>query len=127
MRAGAVGLCRNESDGPNSRSPSPSEGLYFIPESTMISPRTAAGEPQPPTLTLTAAFEGIEGSYSHAVLNAYAARRVRVQDRVRVRALDPVEGGGQGEGRRPRLAGRGSGADHRACLLYTSDAADDLL
>ncbi len=75
MRAGAVGLCRNESDGPNSRSPSPSEGLFFIPESTMISPRTAAGEPQPPTLTLTAAFEGIEGSYSHAVLNAYAARR----------------------------------------------------
>ena len=27
------------------------------------------------TLTLTAAFEGIEGSYSHAVLDAYAARR----------------------------------------------------
>src|ERR1700736_5704251 len=41
----------------------------------MISPQTAAGEPQPPTLTLTAAFEGIEGSYSHAVLAAYAARR----------------------------------------------------
>jgi chorismate mutase/prephenate dehydratase len=28
-----------------------------------------------PTLTLTAAFEGIEGSYSHAVLDAYGARR----------------------------------------------------
>jgi 3-deoxy-7-phosphoheptulonate synthase len=28
-----------------------------------------------PTLTLTAAFEGIEGSYSHAVLDAYAGRR----------------------------------------------------
>jgi len=28
-----------------------------------------------PTLTLTASFEGIEGSYSHGVLNAYAQRR----------------------------------------------------
>jgi chorismate mutase/prephenate dehydratase len=28
-----------------------------------------------PTLTMTAAFEGIEGSYSHAVLEAYASRR----------------------------------------------------
>jgi 3-deoxy-7-phosphoheptulonate synthase len=28
-----------------------------------------------PALTLTAAFEGIEGSYSHAVLDAYAGRR----------------------------------------------------
>ena len=28
-----------------------------------------------PLLTLTAAFEGIEGSYSHAVLDAYAGRR----------------------------------------------------
>lgn len=28
-----------------------------------------------PTLTLTAAFEGIEGSYSHAVLDEYAGRR----------------------------------------------------
>jgi prephenate dehydratase len=28
-----------------------------------------------PTLTLTAAFEGIEGSYSHVVLDAYAGRR----------------------------------------------------
>ena len=41
----------------------------------MISAQPASGEPQPPTLTLTAAFEGIEGSYSHAVLEAYAARR----------------------------------------------------
>ena len=41
----------------------------------MISPQTATGAPQSPTLTLTAAFEGIEGSYSHAVLDAYAARR----------------------------------------------------
>src|ERR1035437_9026296 len=75
MRTGAVGLCRNESNGPNCRSPSPSEGLLFIPGEHMISPQTATGEPQPPTLTLTAAFEGIEGSYSHAVLDAYAARR----------------------------------------------------
>ncbi len=40
----------------------------------MISVEPANGE-QTPVLTLTAAFEGIEGSYSHAVLNAYAARR----------------------------------------------------
>jgi len=41
----------------------------------MISAQPASGEAQPSTLTLTAAFEGIEGSYSHAVLEAYAARR----------------------------------------------------
>jgi chorismate mutase/prephenate dehydratase len=35
----------------------------------------AAAETRTPTLTMTAAFEGIEGSYSHAVLEAYAARR----------------------------------------------------
>jgi 3-deoxy-7-phosphoheptulonate synthase len=40
----------------------------------MISAQPASGEPTP-SLTLTAAFEGIEGSYSHAVLSAYAARR----------------------------------------------------
>jgi chorismate mutase/prephenate dehydratase len=41
----------------------------------MISAQPATGEPTPPALTMTAAFEGIEGSYSHAVLEAYAARR----------------------------------------------------
>ena len=41
----------------------------------MISDQPASGAPHAPTLTLTAAFEGIEGSYSHAVLEAYAARR----------------------------------------------------
>lgn len=41
----------------------------------MISAQPANGEPTPATLTMTAAFEGIEGSYSHAVLDAYAARR----------------------------------------------------
>jgi 3-deoxy-7-phosphoheptulonate synthase len=41
----------------------------------MISAQPASPEPQASTLTLTAAFEGIEGSYSHAVLEAYAARR----------------------------------------------------
>jgi 3-deoxy-7-phosphoheptulonate synthase len=41
----------------------------------MISAQPASGEAQTSTLTLTAAFEGIEGSYSHAVLEAYAARR----------------------------------------------------
>jgi 3-deoxy-7-phosphoheptulonate synthase len=41
----------------------------------MISTKPAWGEQQNATLTLTAAFEGIEGSYSHAVLEAYAARR----------------------------------------------------
>jgi chorismate mutase/prephenate dehydratase len=41
----------------------------------MISAQAATGEPTAPTLTMTAAFEGIEGSYSHAVLDAYAARR----------------------------------------------------
>ena len=41
----------------------------------MTTAQPAAAEPASPTLTLTAAFEGIEGSYSHAVLDAYAARR----------------------------------------------------
>jgi 3-deoxy-7-phosphoheptulonate synthase len=41
----------------------------------MTSTQPAAGAPQTPTLTLTAAFEGIEGSYSHAVLDEYASRR----------------------------------------------------
>ncbi len=41
----------------------------------MISAQAATGEPAAPALTMTAAFEGIEGSYSHAVLDAYAARR----------------------------------------------------
>jgi len=41
----------------------------------MISDQPTSGAPHAPTLTLTAAFEGIEGSYSHAVLEAYAARR----------------------------------------------------
>jgi 3-deoxy-7-phosphoheptulonate synthase len=41
----------------------------------MISDQPASGGPHAPALTLTAAFEGIEGSYSHAVLEAYAARR----------------------------------------------------
>ena len=48
----------------------------------MISAQATSGEPSPPILTLTAAFEGIEGSYSHAVLDAYAARRgVRFEPR----------------------------------------------
>ena len=37
----------------------------------MISAQPATGEPVVPALTMTAAFEGIEGSYSHAVLEAY--------------------------------------------------------
>jgi len=41
----------------------------------MMTAQPATGEPQTPALTLTAAFEGIEGSYSHAVLDSYAARR----------------------------------------------------
>ena len=41
----------------------------------MISAQPGTGEPGAQPLTLTAAFEGIEGSYSHAVLDAYAARR----------------------------------------------------
>src|SRR6201996_237256 len=41
----------------------------------MISAQAAKAEPTAPTLTMTAAFEGIEGSYSHAVLDAYATRR----------------------------------------------------
>ncbi len=41
----------------------------------MISAQPATGEPTVPALTMTAAFEGIEGSYSHAVLEAYAGRR----------------------------------------------------
>jgi 3-deoxy-7-phosphoheptulonate synthase len=41
----------------------------------MTSANAATGEPPSQTLTMTAAFEGIEGSYSHAVLSAYAARR----------------------------------------------------
>ena len=41
----------------------------------MTSANAATGEPTSADLTMTAAFEGIEGSYSHAVLSAYAARR----------------------------------------------------
>ena len=41
----------------------------------MISAQPANAEPAPARLTMTAAFEGIEGSYSHAVVDAYAARR----------------------------------------------------
>src|ERR1700722_8747190 len=41
----------------------------------MTSAQATTGEPVVPALTMTAAFEGIEGSYSHAVLEAYAARR----------------------------------------------------
>ncbi len=41
----------------------------------MSTPSPAAAEPASPALTLTAAFEGIEGSYSHAVLATYAAAR----------------------------------------------------
>ncbi len=41
----------------------------------MISRETEPSEPAAPSLTMTAAFEGIEGAYSHAVLDAYAARR----------------------------------------------------
>jgi 3-deoxy-7-phosphoheptulonate synthase len=41
----------------------------------MTSANAATGEPSTQALTMTAAFEGIEGSYSHAVLAAYAARR----------------------------------------------------
>jgi len=36
---------------------------------------TAPGAAAPAVLTMTAAFEGIEGSYSHAVLDAYGERR----------------------------------------------------
>lgn len=41
----------------------------------MTSAQTLPDGQTTPTLTMTAAFEGIEGSYSHAVLDAYAARR----------------------------------------------------
>jgi 3-deoxy-7-phosphoheptulonate synthase len=41
----------------------------------MTTTDSATGAAPAPALTLTAAFEGIEGSYSHGVLNAYAARR----------------------------------------------------
>ena len=39
------------------------------------STQTATTDAGTPALTLTAAFEGIEGSYSHGVLDAYATRR----------------------------------------------------
>ncbi|HZO92634.1 MAG TPA: 3-deoxy-7-phosphoheptulonate synthase [Candidatus Baltobacteraceae bacterium] len=41
----------------------------------MISRETAPDAAAAPPLTMTAAFEGIEGSYSHGVLEAYAGRR----------------------------------------------------
>src|SRR5579875_2819033 len=41
----------------------------------MISRETAPDAAAAPPLTMTAAFEGIEGSYSHGVLHAYAVRR----------------------------------------------------
>src|SRR6202790_5732945 len=74
MRAGAEGLCRNES--PRTETAEPlAGGASSFPEITMTSANAATGEPPSQTLTMTAAFEGIEGSYSHAVLEAYAARR----------------------------------------------------
>jgi chorismate mutase/prephenate dehydratase len=45
---------------------------------TSVQPSTDSTSPAAnvaPKITMTAAFEGIEGSYSHAVLEAYAARR----------------------------------------------------
>jgi len=41
----------------------------------MTSPAISAAQTAAPLLTMTAAFEGIEGAYSHAVLDAYAERR----------------------------------------------------
>jgi 3-deoxy-7-phosphoheptulonate synthase len=41
----------------------------------MTTATTNAGLTASPPLTLTAAFEGIEGAYSHVVLDAYATRR----------------------------------------------------
>ena len=41
----------------------------------MITAATGARTADAPPLTLTAAFEGIEGAYSHVVLDGYAARR----------------------------------------------------
>ncbi len=40
-----------------------------------MTPSPLTAQSAAPTLTLTAAFEGIEGSYSHAVLENYAQRR----------------------------------------------------
>jgi 3-deoxy-7-phosphoheptulonate synthase len=41
----------------------------------MTTAQTQAPATSTPTLTMTAAFEGIEGAYSHVVLEAYAGRR----------------------------------------------------
>ena len=41
----------------------------------MTTAQTQAPDTQTPALTMTAAFEGIEGAYSHVVLEAYAGRR----------------------------------------------------
>ena len=41
----------------------------------MTTAQTQAPTPAIPALTMTAAFEGIEGAYSHVVLEAYAGRR----------------------------------------------------
>jgi 3-deoxy-7-phosphoheptulonate synthase len=41
----------------------------------MTTAQTQAPTPATPALTMTAAFEGIEGAYSHVVLEAYAGRR----------------------------------------------------
>jgi 3-deoxy-7-phosphoheptulonate synthase len=41
----------------------------------MTTAQTQAPIPATPALTMTAAFEGIEGAYSHVVLEAYAGRR----------------------------------------------------
>jgi len=41
----------------------------------MTTAETQTRTPGSPSLTMTAAFEGIEGAYSHVVLEAYAARR----------------------------------------------------
>jgi 3-deoxy-7-phosphoheptulonate synthase len=44
-------------------------------ETVMTTAQTATTAPGTPALTMRAAFEGIEGAYSHVVLDAYAARR----------------------------------------------------
>ena len=44
----------------------------------MTTAQTPAPSVEAAPLTLTAAFEGIEGAYSHVVLDGYAARRGRL-------------------------------------------------
>ena len=103
FRAGEPTLCRNVHDlgRQTAGAPRRREGLFFFSDGDAM---TTAADRKPRTtdttaLTMTAAFEGIEGAYSHVVLEAYAGRR---GVHVRPAGLRDVPGGRPRGPRRPR-------------------------